>query len=170
MSEIITRKLIAAIKNRYLLDWHGHHGITHWGRVYENGLRLGRETGAELAVVELFALFHDSCRITEGRDIEHGPRGALLAEEFRNSYFILPDDDFALLLRACRQHTVALTDSDITVQTCFDADRLDLARVGKILDPEQLCTEAARRPEIIAWANGRSVSSSVPDILAAWGE
>jgi uncharacterized protein len=52
---------------------------------------------------------------------------------------------------------------DITVQTCFDADRLDLGRVGKIPDPRLLCTDAAKDPKTIDWANQRSVSGYVPD-------
>lgn len=41
------------------------------------------------------------------------------------------------VLAACNQHTVARTHGDITVQTCFDADRFDLARarIGKVPDP-----------------------------------
>jgi len=38
------------------------------------------------------------------------------------------------------------------VQTCFDADRLDLERVGNPPEPELLCTTAARDQEMIAWA------------------
>lgn len=167
---MISRKLITAIKSRYTLNWHGIHGITHWGRVYENGLFLAGETGALLPVVELFAVFHDSCRLSDGRDNAHGPRGAQLAEELRGLYFDLADADFSLLLTACSRHTIALTDDDITVQTCFDADRLDLARVGKTPDPDQLCTEMARRPETIAWANNRSTSNAIAEILAVWGE
>lgn len=49
------------------------------------------------------------------------------------------------------------TDADITVQTCWDADRLDLGRVGINPAPEKLCTIAARDPEIMEWAYERSV-------------
>jgi len=43
------------------------------------------------------------------------------------------------------------------VQTCWDADRLDLGRVGKKPDPLRLCTAAARKPEIISAAYARSL-------------
>jgi hypothetical protein len=36
-------------------------------------------------------------------------------------------------------------DGDITVQTCWDADRLDLPRVGIQPLPQFLCTEAAKK-------------------------
>lgn len=100
----------------------------------------------------------------------HGPRGANLAEEFRGHYFDLPDNDFELLLIACKQHTVALTHEDITVQTCFDADRLDLARVGKTPDPKFLCTDLAKNQEIISWACERSINDYSPDIVTVWNQ
>ena len=51
------------------------------------------------------------------------------------------------------------------VQTCFDADRLDLARVGKTPDPAVLSTDAAREPETIRWAVERSLKGFQPDLF-----
>jgi hypothetical protein len=47
--------------------------------------------------------------------------------------------------------------TDITAQTCWDADRLDLGRVGTTPKAEYLCTNAARDPDMIEWAHGRAV-------------
>jgi HD superfamily phosphodiesterase len=44
---------------------------------------ISETTGANRKVVELFALFHDSCWLNESD--EHGPRGALLAESLRGT-------------------------------------------------------------------------------------
>lgn len=167
---MITQKLIQAINSQYTLDWHGIHGVRHWARVYTNGLRLADGTGAKVSIVKLFAIFHDSRRLNEGTDDAHGPRGAQLAEKYRGNYFDLPDEDFDLLLIACRLHTVAQTHDDITVQTCFDADRLDLARVGKMPDPKYLCTDLAKTTDVIAWANNRSIHDFSPDIMAVWNQ
>jgi hypothetical protein len=49
-----------------------------------------------------------------------------------------------MLAYACRHHSGGMIDADITVQACWDADRLDLGRVGIIPDPARLCTGAAR--------------------------
>jgi len=117
---------VHAILEKYSLPWGGTHGVSHWARVLENGLRLAEETGASIEVVPLFAVFHDSRRINEGEDDGHGRRGAELATELRGRLFDLSDEDFNLLYEACAQHTDGLTDGDITVQTCWDADRLDL--------------------------------------------
>ncbi len=165
---MISKKLIQAIHDQYVLDWHGIHGIVHWGRVYTNGLRLAALTGARLDVVKLFSVFHDSRRLNNNTDDAHGSRGAMLAAKFRGRVFDLPDKDFELLITACKQHTISLTHADITVQTCFDADRLDLGRVGQIPDPGRLCTDSARTVDIISWATERSTTGYVPDIVSEW--
>ena len=50
----------------------------------------------------------------------------------------------------------ALTEADVTVQTCWDADRLDLGRVGTTSKAEYLCTDAGKDPDMIGWAHGRA--------------
>jgi uncharacterized protein len=159
----ISDKLIHAIVPQLAVNPFGFHGLGHWARVYENGLRLAGSTGADIQVVELFALFHDSRRLNENGDPDHGPRGAMLAEQLRGTLFLLDDKPYHLLLTACRLHTAERTHEDLTVQTCFDADRLDLARTGRTVDPHFLCTETARDSEIIAWSTGQSTAGIVPD-------
>src|SRR3954470_15464079 len=84
---------------------HSVHGPDHWRRVERNGLLLATRTGAEIAVVRLFALFHDSRRENDGWDDGHGARGAAYAATLRNKAFHLPDDHFDLLYYACVWHT-----------------------------------------------------------------
>ena len=50
----------------------------------------------------------------------------------------------ALLAEACRCHTEGKCSADPTIGTCWDADRLDLGRVGKRPDPKFLTTRSAR--------------------------
>lgn len=126
-------------------------------RVRQNGLRLARETGANTRVVELFAFFHDSCRRNDGRDPDHGARGAELAWELHGTDFELELPELELLTTACIGHSRGGTLADITVMTCWDADRLDLGRVGIYPEAERLCTEAARDPRLIQWAYARSI-------------
>lgn len=164
------RPLVSVILEGYALPWHGTHGVGHWARVLENGLRLADATGVNPEIVSLFAVFHDACRINEDVDRGHGRRGAKLAEELRGTLFQLPDDDFLLLCRACEGHTDGGTDADLAIQVCWDADRLDLARVGKTVDPRRLCTAAAKEPEIIRWASERGLRRDVPALVqTAWG-
>ena len=53
---IITIELLAEIKSRYRLNWMGTHGIIHWSRVYENGIKLSTQEGVNPKVVQLFSI------------------------------------------------------------------------------------------------------------------
>jgi uncharacterized protein len=168
LHNMLTPELVRTILNEYRLPWRGVHGITHWARVLENGLRLAFYTGARVHVVALFAVFHDSQRSNESLDPGHGRRGADLAKSLRGRAFHLSDEDFLLLETACAYHTDRLTAGDITVQTCWDSDRLDLGRAGIIPDPRYLCTAAAKEPEFLAWSHERSCLQYEPTICRDW--
>jgi uncharacterized protein len=161
------KPLVHAVLKEYALPWDGTHGVAHWARVLENGLRLAEESGASVEVVQLFALFHDSRRVNEGVDNGHGRRGAELAAAFRDKWFTVSDRDFDLLHEACVRHTDGDTEGDVTLQTCWDADRLDLGRVGISPNCIKLCTPAAKHPGILSWADGRAQVRVVPEIVAA---
>ncbi len=153
------KPLVHAILEDYALSPHGTHGVGHWARVLENGLRLAEATGANVEVVQLFAIFHDARRVNEGVDDGHGERGADLAAELRQ-----------LLYEACAAHTDGLTEADVTIQVCWDSDRLDLGRVGIIPAPMKLCTAAAKTWEVIQWADGRAAFEVVPELVKGeWG-
>ncbi len=162
-------QLLQIIRDQYLLSWWGLHGVTHWARVYETGLRLADHTGADREVLLYFALFHDARRINEAWDVGHGLRGAEYAASLRGSFFDMAQRPFDLLYHACERHTDGLLEADPTVQTCWDADRLDLARARILPRPEHLCNEAARNPELITWATERSLQRWAPAFLNdAW--
>ncbi len=138
--------LLNHLRERFAIDWHGAHGAAHWVRVRKNGMVLAKTTGANINVVELFSFFHDSCRLNEYVDDGHGKRGAELATKLRGSLFEATDAEMVLLVEACTGHSDGEVDADVTVQTCWDADRLDLGRVGIKPDAKYLCTAAAKDP------------------------
>lgn len=160
-----TTELIKAIRREYSLGWWGIHGAAHWARVLENGVRLASVTGARLQVVRLFSVFHDARRVNEDHDPNHGRRGAALAAVLRGKLFQMSDEDFELLRVACAEHTMGKTTGDVTVQTCWDADRLDLGRIGIRPEVNYLCTAAAKDPAMIAWAYQRGIARFVPSIV-----
>jgi uncharacterized protein len=162
--------ILNAVLDDYALPWDGVHGVAHWARVLENGLRLAGETGADVEVVSLFAILHDSRRINEHTDPDHGPRAGEFARTLRGRLFDLSDHEFHLLHRACAGHTHERRHPDVTIQTCWDADRLDLGRVGITPHPKYLGTEVARRPATIEWADGRASFGVVPQLVwEEWG-
>jgi uncharacterized protein len=167
---VISQELIRSILGRYTLPWGGTHGVSHWARVLETGRRISDTTGARRDIIELFAVFHDSQRINEGIDDGHGRRGSGLARNLRGIAFNLDDKAFDLLIHACDLHTEGYLDGDITLRTCWDADRLDLGRIGITPRVEKLCTEVARDPDLLRWAVERSETRFVPDLVSKeWG-
>jgi uncharacterized protein len=120
------------------------HGPDHWWRVHQNGAHLASLTaGADAEVTGLFALFHDVMRENDGHDPEHGPRAADLA--LRLSPLLgITDQQFGLLAIACENHDRGLTSDEPTIGCCWDADRLDLPRVGTTPRLQFFSTEAGR--------------------------
>jgi len=134
------------------------HGIEHWHQVEYNGLLLAKKTGADMDVVRLFAIFHDSRRFDDGYDREHGARGAEFAKLCREEKrFEIDDERFELLYKACELHTIQPCTGIVTVDTCFDADRLDLGRVGFPLNPEKMATDWGAKIAQKSLSSGYSV-------------
>ena len=145
MQNIITPDFVAFLRYQFLLDWKGVHGVSHWARVRRNGLLIAKDNGADRNVVECFSFLHDSKRINEDSDPDHGKRAAEFALSLRDSYVDLSDTSFSLLTTACEGHTGARYHEDVTVQACWDADRLDLGRVGIKPDPARMGTDRGRQ-------------------------
>jgi uncharacterized protein len=164
---IITQKILVCIFNGYVLNPIGTHGISHWGRVLENGLRLAEMNGADPVVVTYFALFHDSRRINEHIDYGHGKRGAELFLEL-SAEISVSENQRAEIVEACSHHTDGTTEGSITVQTCWDADRLDLWRVGKKPRKSLICTESAKVDSILEWSRNRSENREFPSCSNDW--
>jgi uncharacterized protein len=120
---------------------YSQHGPAHWKRVERNGLLLSTRTGADIVVVRLFALFHDSRRENEMDDPDHGLRGAQYAKSLNGFLFDLDEQRLALLDYACTWHTDVDHSDNPTIGTCWDADRLDLGRVGMIPNRNLMSTE-----------------------------
>jgi uncharacterized protein len=148
---------VAHLRATFALDWHGIHGAPHWARVHQNGLLLAERHGADVRVITLFAYLHDHLRRDDGRDAEHGARAAASVGPLGERLSLgLDASQVRLLEQACLGHSHGHMEGDITVRCCWDADRLDLGRVGIRPDPERLCTPAARDPAVLAAAYARS--------------
>jgi uncharacterized protein len=106
------------------------HGSDHWQRVERNALRIAPHSRANVQIVRLFAVLHDSQRMNESHDPEHGRRAAEWAGELRTREFELSDVAFDTLCQALIWHDKGQTSDDPTIGTCWDADRLDLIRIG----------------------------------------
>ena len=60
--------------------------------------------------------------------------------------FDISSRDMGALKEAMIYHSDGYTDhDDITVKVCWDADRLDLSRVGITPNPKKMCTATAKK-------------------------
>lgn len=126
------------------------HGLSHWQRVEKNGILLSSKwlddklyvhEDIDIMVVRLFAYLHDKCRTDNGYDTKHGERSAKLVLELKDTLLKdLTDDQVSLLERACKWHTTTHKTGILTIDTCFDADRLDLGRVGIVPAPHKMAS------------------------------
>lgn len=128
------------------------HGPKHWQRVEAFGLSIAESSGADLTVVRLFALLHDSCRLDDGEDPDHGPRAAEMIDRIVPTIFALDWNRLELLKQAIRLHTSGMTTEDPTLGTCWDADRLDIGRAG--------ITPSARYMSTVAGKQNTAISDS----------
>ena len=127
--------------SRWPEDMGETHGLEHWDRVAMFGRMLYQE-GADMDVVLAFAYLHDSERRNNARDIKHGARASKLIDSIRHTKLRdLSDEQIYKLKRACELHTIAHKTGDITIDICFDADRMDLLRVGNMPDPKRMATK-----------------------------
>lgn len=160
--------LLDRVMHGYRLDLAGIHGPGHWRRVRANGLALAARTaGADPAVIELFALLHDSRRLDDDEDPGHGDRAAALVHDLGAAALLALDPvRVALLADACARHALGEVSDDPTIGCCWDADRLDLSRL--LIRPRDrfLSTAAARDASVqhAAWTNGgtRSLVPAAP--------
>lgn len=123
------------------------HGPDHWKRVERNARMLAAVTpGAYIYVGDAFAQLHDSMRENEFEDPEHGLRAEQRAYELYADRKLprISADTIELLAYAIRHHDEGRTTDDPTIGVCWDADRLDLGRVGAVLDPSLFSTEAGK--------------------------
>lgn len=139
------------------------HSVEHWRRVEQYGLMMAEKNGADKKVVSLFACLHDARRENDEDDPEHGERAAiLLIELIRANVLALTDLQYDQLKLALRMHNRDNAASDdVTVQTCWDSDRLDLWRANIEPNPKYMFTREGKGQEMIEFAKKLNEEASV---------
>jgi uncharacterized protein len=95
-------------------------------------------------------LLHDTQRLNDGHDPEHGFRAAQFARRLHErALFRLSTPELELLCHACADHTSGDVTSDPTIGARWDADRLNLRRINVRPDPRLLSTEPAKQDDQI---------------------
>ena len=141
----MTSSLVMSFARKHTIEF-SVHGLSHWQRVERNGLYLAAQENGHAEVISLFALFHDSQRLNDYEDPEHGLRGGILAAEFHPAGRLpISDEQLDSLVYACTHHTDTIYHAEPTICCCWDGDRLDLTRIGVLPDPSMLNTKCAKR-------------------------
>jgi len=144
----MTNKLLAGLQDYALSVFRcgpdSIHGPGHWRNVDEAGMLICRGSPADLLVVRFFAYLHDARRHDDGTDLEHGPRSAARLGELPEHLDVLSTEQEELLAYAICHHTDGDTTDEPTVGACWDADRLDLGRVGIIPSASFMSTQAGK--------------------------
>lgn len=119
------------------------HGPAHWERVAENAITLGVEdtNAADLWAALHFGLIHDAFREDDWADPDHGRRAAAWVRANKADFPRIYDQ----LVYALEGHADGEVTSRPTAGLCWDADRLDLPRVGVTPDPRMMSTAAGKR-------------------------
>lgn len=142
------------VSSQFKLNLHGDHGITHWKHVQKIGEYLAKGENVDIKVVRLFAVIHDSQRIDEFIDPDHGLRAAEFAQSlFKDKVLNITSKQLEQLVYACKYHSDKHAKSnDLTIQICWDSDRLDLWRLGIYPDSMYLYTRMAKMHETLVFA------------------
>ena len=139
--------VLAEAKKVFVLDQAGTlHGPGHWEQVERNVMSLAKRTpGCDMEVARLFAILHDCKRENEGSDGLHGERAAEFAQELHDKGLLDIDlERLAILKYAMQFHNAGMVNGDPTIGVCWDADRLDLPRVGIAPVADLLSTRYAK--------------------------
>ncbi|MGE0143601.1 MAG: HD domain-containing protein [Planctomycetota bacterium] len=160
----VLHRALAVVRPQFRLDLHhGVHGIAHWSRVWRHGRELARSLDVDPRILAWFAFLHDSQRVDEGTDPGHGERAADFAVRLRQDGILtgLSAVAFEQLCEAMRLHSDGHTEGEPAILACWDADRLDLGRVGIRPRPDRLCTALGRSTRTIVYA------TTLTDLAAA---
>jgi uncharacterized protein len=139
--------IVELAKAQFVMDQHSCHGFDHWKEVDLNGEMLSLQEGVDPLVVFLFAYLHDCKRVEDHGDLDHGDRSAEFVKELRETGKLdfLTVTQYSQLWAACLFHARGGVEDDPTIGACFDADRIELIRVGIVPKIELMSTPMGKR-------------------------
>ena len=122
------------------------HGLKHWNNVYLNARFLAEKEGVNPLIPSLFAICHDFQRLSDGADLQHGPRAATrIKAEGGGIFSFLSEEELGDLVYACQTHTGGRKAPKQRIALCWDADRLDIGRVGIVPQTRFFHSQTARQ-------------------------
>ncbi len=119
------------------------HGMPHLRQVALTAGRLAVLVGCDVESAVVAGFLHDCARVHDGGGNRHAHDSAVLARRLLKTFY--PHLDAPRLCEAIARHADGRTTDDPLAACLWDADRLDLCRLGIEADPRLLSTRAARR-------------------------
>lgn len=122
------------------------HNHWHWEKVERNAVALSnQDSRIDKIVCQAFAWLHDTQRINDDDDPDHGERASNYAKSlYEQGKLKISLNQLQILQEACVYHDKGKVSDNPTIGACWDADRLDLTRVNIIPDRSLLSTEVAK--------------------------
>lgn len=105
-SKIVMQPYIDFLAGRYEQSHNGFHGLEHWLRFSINGRLIAAESGADLAVVDHFALIYDVMCENENEDMYHGMRSANLSQALSGDWTHLDNWQLNQQYEASQYHSM----------------------------------------------------------------
>ena len=137
---LICKKIIF---NSYTLK-EGLHGLNHVKRVVENAKTIAKnECPNHYDDIVMGAYLHDIGRVNDNGGNEHALQGFEISKQLLAKYW--PHLDHRKILTAIKEHADSLITDDPLIGSIWDADRLDLTRLGIKINPELLSTKTAKK-------------------------
>ncbi len=119
------------------------HGVSHLRRVAILSGRLANAVGEDVESAVVMGFLHDCARKDDGNDTEHGHESAFLARGLIDRFY--PHLDVNRICEAIAGHADGEVTTDPLTACLWDADRLELKRIGRTVDPDLLSTVVAKR-------------------------
>lgn len=106
------------------------HGELHWRAVAAAGIEIASSVSERSDIALAFGMIHDSQRERDDWDPDHGVRAAnwLICSVTLAS--LIGTEERELLASACLYHDRGMTTQNPLIGTLWDADRINLWRVG----------------------------------------
>ena len=125
----------------------GLHGMSHLRRVASTAGRIASLISEDVEAAVVTGFLHDCARTDDGGGTSHAHDSACVAKNILPTCY--PHLDVDRLCAGIAGHADGVVTDDLLIGSVWDADRLDLVRLGIEVDLGLLSTSVARRVAIV---------------------
>ena len=123
----------------------GIHGFPHLVQVATTAGLIATELGEDIQSAVVGGFLHDCARTNDAGGRGHAIDSAILGAWLLGRFFPELDANRKRICEAISWHADGKTTNDMLIACIWDADRLDLKRLHRVIDPRFLSTDVAKR-------------------------